>query len=95
MQGTTVSRGLPPTLPYELTSQDRDLFMRQLTALNPGGANLSQGYESLRGAPTGPQSTTIPLLANLLVDQSTLTILNTITVPPVAGAVPQTSSASS
>ena len=95
MQGTTVGRGLPPTLPYELTSQDRDLFMRQLTAFNPGSANLSQGYESLRGAPTGPQSTTIPLLANLLVDQNTLTILNTITVPPVAGSVPQTSSASS
>ena len=30
MQGTTVARGLPPTVPYALTDQDRQMFMRQL-----------------------------------------------------------------
>lgn len=30
MQGTTVARGLPPTLPYTITDQDRQMFMRQL-----------------------------------------------------------------
>jgi len=30
MQGTTVARGFPPTLPYTITDQDRQMFMRQL-----------------------------------------------------------------
>ncbi|HEY9073689.1 MAG TPA: FecR family protein [Desulfobaccales bacterium] len=30
MQGTTVARGLPPTVPYGLTDEDRQMFMRQL-----------------------------------------------------------------
>ena len=30
MQGTVVARGLPPTLPYTITDQDRQMFMRQL-----------------------------------------------------------------
>ena len=30
MQGTTVARGLPPTVPYGLTNQDRQMFMHQL-----------------------------------------------------------------
>ena len=31
MQGTTVARNLPPTVPFGITPQDRMLFMRQLT----------------------------------------------------------------
>jgi hypothetical protein len=95
MQGTTVGRNLPPTQPYDLSSQDRELFMKPFSALNPGGANLSQGYESLRVAFTGPQGSTTPLFTNLMVDQNTLTILNTITVPPVAGSGVQPSSGGS
>lgn len=43
MQGTTVVRGLPPTLPYGLTDQDRQMFMRQLVvnmASNRGGKGV-------------------------------------------------------
>ena len=31
MQGTTVNSGLPPTLPFTITAQDRQQFMNQLT----------------------------------------------------------------
>jgi hypothetical protein len=35
MQGSTVERGLPPTLPFEVSDKDREQFMRQLaTGLN-------------------------------------------------------------
>ena len=64
MQGTTVARGLPPTLPYGLTSQDRDMFMRQLIAIAPTGPKSYQGQEVGPAAalrrPTGPLSSTSP-----------------------------------
>ena len=39
MQGTTVARGLPPTLPYGLSDQDREMFMHQLRPLPPPALN--------------------------------------------------------
>jgi hypothetical protein len=91
MQGTTVARGLPPTLPYGLTSQDRDMFMGQLIATAPAGPKSYQGQESARGATaTDPSSSTTPVSAIGQGEQTTLAILNTITVPPpvVGAAVP-------
>ena len=40
MQGTSVAFGLPPTLPFTLTSQDRQYFMEQL------GGPLQKGQQS-------------------------------------------------
>jgi hypothetical protein len=85
MQGTTVARGLPPTLPYELTSQDRDSFMRQLTSLIPRGSSLCPGSESFRcdnATAQGPLSSIAPVSTIAQGEQTTLATLNTITVPP-------------
>jgi len=39
MQATTVTRGMPPTMPYGISSEDRQMFMRQMivTTLGPQG----------------------------------------------------------
>ena len=55
MQGTTVARGLPPTLPYGLSSQDRDMFMHQLDAPASTGLRSDQGQVIARSSTaTGP-----------------------------------------
>jgi hypothetical protein len=89
MQGTTVARNLPPTLPYAIADQDREMFMRQLTASVPQGSKLYQGADTGRGSaiPTGPLSAITPVSFNNPGEQTTLALLNTITVPPVV--VPQ------
>jgi hypothetical protein len=91
MQGTSVARGLPPTQPYGLTDQDRDMFMRQVAAVNPSGCKFSQDQGTVCGPSTGPSTgplTSIsPVSANAPGEQSTLTLLNSITVPPTV--VPQ------
>jgi hypothetical protein len=46
MQGTFVGRGLPPTLPFTITSQDRKLFMQQLSA---GPVSRKAGQEAVSG----------------------------------------------
>ncbi|MFA4902591.1 MAG: FecR family protein [Desulfobaccales bacterium] len=78
MQGTTVDRNLPPTLPYGITSQDRDLFMRQLTTAAPQVNKNSQ--DTARNAALNPAAATMPV--SLPGAQAILTILNTVTVPP-------------
>jgi hypothetical protein len=80
MQGTTVDRNLPPTLPYGITSQDRDLFMRQLTTTTPQVSKTSQ--DTARSAALSPGAATTPLSVSLPGAQGALTILNTVTVPP-------------
>lgn len=77
MQGTTVDRNLPPTLPYGITSQDRDLFMRQLTTAAPVNKT---SQNTARSAALNPAAATMPL--SLPGAQAILTILNTVTVPP-------------
>ena len=80
MQGTTVDRNLPPTLPFGITAQDQKLFLRQLstyTARRPGqhhapGSPVTQA---------GPGSN-FPVGLNLPGTQNTLNSLTTITVPP-------------
>jgi hypothetical protein len=80
MQGTTVDRNLPPTLPYGITSQDRELFMRQLTTNAPQVSKTSQA--TARSAALSPAAATMLVPASLPGPQATLTILNTVTVPP-------------
>jgi hypothetical protein len=78
MQGTTVDRNLPPTLPYAITSQDRDLFMHQLTT----SAQVSKAsQDTTRSAALSPAAATTPLSISLPGVQGMLTILNTVTVP--------------
>jgi hypothetical protein len=79
MQGTTVDRNLPPTLPYGITSQDRDLFMRQLTTTAP---QSKTSQDTARRAALSPAAATMPVSVNLPGPQAILTILNTVTVPP-------------
>lgn len=89
MQGTTVARGLPPTLPYGLSSQDRDMFMRQLTALAPMGPNSYQAQDmAYSGTATGPLSAAGPVSTSIMGEQSTLAILTTVTVPPTVPPPP-------
>jgi hypothetical protein len=85
MQGSTVARGLPPTRPYAITSQDRDMFFRYLSARSPSECKFSQDQATVCGpasAPPGPVSSVSPVSANVPGDQSTLTLLSSMTVPP-------------
>lgn len=79
MQGTTVDRNLPPTLPYAITSQDRELFMRELTSVAPQTSKTSQ--DTARSAALSPAAATMPLSVSLPGAQGMLSILNTVTVP--------------
>ena len=90
MQGTTVARGLPPTLPYALSSQDRELFMQQLSTTASTGPKSFQGLSLARGGSgTGPLGLISPISTSVQGDQTTLAILTTITVPPtVVSAAP-------
>jgi hypothetical protein len=76
MQGTTVARNLPPTVPFGITAQDRMLFMRQLTTY----AALS-GQHHVPVTQTGPGSN-LPVGFNLPGVQNTVDNLTNITVPP-------------
>jgi hypothetical protein len=83
MQATTVARDLPPTLPYGISIQDRELFMRQLTNIAPqlgsrGFQGGGQGFATVKS--TSPE---LPVNGNAPGPQTTLAALNTITVPPV------------
>jgi hypothetical protein len=93
MEGTTVGRNLPPTLPSEISSQDHDLFIRQLTACVPSASKLCSVPEPGRigaGAPTGPMTTPVATSLNNPGEQTILTTLNTVTVPPTVTPAVQT-----
>jgi len=77
MQGTTVARNLPPTIPFGLTPQDQMQFMRQLTTFI---STKSRHHHA--PAPKGSLSSTIPASLNPPWAQNTLDILTTVTVPP-------------
>jgi len=58
MQATTVTRGMPPTLPYGISNEDRQMFMRQMivTILGPqssGGGSAGSGGGSAGGGSGG------------------------------------------
>jgi hypothetical protein len=89
MQGTVVGRDLPPTLPYTLTSQDRELFMRSLTVFAPKSSQFGQGSgKPLSSVTAGGSAETIPASINSPGGQTTLAVLNAATVPPTL--LPQT-----
>jgi len=85
MQGTTVGKNLPPTVPFGLTPQDQMLFMRQLTTYVAAYSQQHQGP-----APKGPLSANVPISLNPPGPKDTLNILTTLTVPPPVVPVPQT-----
>jgi hypothetical protein len=85
MQGTTVARNLPPTMPFGLTSQDRLLFMSQLTS------DVSTQKQHHQGpAPMGSLGSIPPVILTPPGAPTTLTTLTTITVPPTVVPLPQT-----
>ncbi len=90
MQGTTVARGLPPTLPYALSDQDREMFLHQLRTTASTGPKSYQGQDlAQRGTGTDPLGLISPISTSVQGDQTTLAILTTITVPPtVVSAAP-------
>jgi hypothetical protein len=77
MQGTTVARNLPPTMPFGLTPQDRMLFMRQLTTYV---STQRQHHQS--PAPKGSLGSGAPVSLTPPGAQNTLGALTTVTVPP-------------
>jgi hypothetical protein len=92
MQGTTVARDLPPTLPFGLTTQDRELFMHQLTSIVPRlGAAFPESEKGVAGAGTPKTSveSVTPVTATAPGEQTILTVLNTVTVPPVLTPQPE------
>jgi hypothetical protein len=83
MQATMVARNLPPTLPYKISSQDHEMFMRQLNTIAPQGSKLHQGTDSRSiTMPSGPGTSTTPVSVSFPGEPTPLTILNTVTAPP-------------
>lgn len=93
MQGTTVQSNLPPTLPFAITSQDRQQFMNQMVGGTPGQQSSGNPGASPGVGPTS--STTVTATANLGLTSGTgdtaVTILNTVTVPPSVAPSPNPS----
>ena len=85
MQGTTVARNLPPTIPFGLTPQDRMQFMRQLTTYVTTQSQNHQGP-----VPRGSLGSNIPVSLNPPGPQNILNILTTVTIPPPLVPHPQT-----
>jgi hypothetical protein len=90
MQGTEVRRGLPPTLPFGITEQDREQFKRQLdgglvsrrdTRSSPGtvaGANANPSQSQ----PTSSVPEVAPLGLVTGTGNAQVTLINVVTVPP-------------
>ena len=78
MQGTTVQSNLPPTLPYDVSPEDRAMFMRQLSGgslgrKGSGGSDVaagSGGNFGPLGTGSGPGGTL--LATNVVADSSSL-----------------------
>ncbi len=81
MQATTVARGLTPTLPYSITKQDRELFLRQMVVSLLGGV----GKGSTVCSPT--TNTCSPTSASTSSDVSGTTSTNGINSLPTGGVV--------
>ncbi len=85
MQGTTVARNLPPTMPFHLTPQDRILFMRQLTTF------ISTQKQHYQGpGPQGSLGSNLPVSLTSPGTPNILGTLSTVTVPPKVVPTPQT-----
>jgi hypothetical protein len=53
MQGTTVFRGLPPTIPFTITPQDLQQFMGQMKSYQVSGGTGSSGGQTTGGGTSG------------------------------------------
>ncbi|MBM4300081.1 MAG: FecR domain-containing protein [Deltaproteobacteria bacterium] len=86
MQGTTVTRGLPPTLPFTITSEDRRMFMNQM-ATGLLGRKQGQGAGLVASSASSPSgASSIPAIApaglTTGAGDPSVTLLNIVTVPP-------------
>lgn len=87
MEGTVVERGLPPTLPFEITPGEREMFMRQLGAGPQSAKVCSPAPAPAMASTCAPASTTAqptpgvttPGEFNITVIKSIITIPPTIT----------------
>ena len=82
MQGTTVDRNLPPTVPFSITPQDQMLFMRQLTTYSFSGQHHAPGTPVTQT----DSGSNLPVGLKLPGSQNTVDNLTNITVPPIGGA---------
>lgn len=94
MQGSVVARGLPPTLPFTLTDQDRQLFDRGMQYGPQGRPSIG---ELPGGAPTdlagNLPSAVSPAVTNLLAQTlNNLAISPRVTTPVVSPVVTPTNS---
>ncbi|MGB8990516.1 MAG: FecR family protein [Desulfobaccales bacterium] len=94
MQSTMVQRGFLPTMPMPISPQDQHLFMNQMASglfgkRNTGGTSgagggnpgpMDGGAGTAGTSSTVPAGTTLGLIAG--TGNTTLAILNTVTVPP-------------
>ena len=78
MQGTTVARNQPPTIPFVITPQDRILFMRQLSTY----AALPRHYVTGTPLTQAGSGSNLPVDLNLTGARNTVNNLTNITVPP-------------
>ncbi len=79
MEGTTVQRGLPPTLPFKIGAADRQMFMNQLASgtlsRKPQSGSLfatSMGGGATGATTVGPSSTEIGPLPSSVTGNGTL-----------------------
>jgi hypothetical protein len=78
MQGTTVARNLPPTVPFGIAPQDQMLFMRQLSTYTAlPGQHHAPGPVKQAGS-----GSHLPVGLNLPGSQNTVNTLTGITIPP-------------
>ncbi|MFZ5450163.1 MAG: FecR domain-containing protein [Thermodesulfobacteriota bacterium] len=95
MQGTEVHRGLPPTMPFGITAEDRQHFMNQMSSgilsrrenCNTSGAAVACNLTEITGTNaqnknTGGVPGAAPLGLVTGTGSSALTLINVVTVPP-------------
>jgi hypothetical protein len=86
MQGSVVARGLPPTLPFTLTDQDRQLFDRGMQ-YGPQGRSGGSGYS---GPGSSDLTGNLPKAVNPAVTNLQAQIMNDLTITPRLAAAATT-----
>lgn len=103
MQATTVTRGMTPTLPYGITSEDRQMFMRQMVVSTLGPQGRGGGASPAVCSPTSGTCTTnsaasssssggdtasLPI-GNGGINPNPVVIVAPVVIQPVTAPVPQ------
>ena len=86
MQGSVVARGLPPTLPFSLTDQDRQLFDRGMQS-GPQGRSGGNGYS---GPGSSDAAGNLPNAVSPAVTNRLTQIMNDLTITPRLAAAATT-----